>query len=67
MRPLFRRIIFFEFATSDTGQRYPSECIILDSWVFDNFILASESFAKALQRLEICVSVNSNLCGKLAL
>ena len=34
--------------------------------VFENFILADEPFAKALQILEICVSVNIKLCGKLA-
>ena len=32
---------------------------------FDNFILAERLFAKALQSLETCVLVNSNLCGKL--
>ena len=39
--------------------------IILDNWVFENFILADEPFAKALQIFETCVSVNNNLCGKL--
>ena len=33
--------------------------------VFDNFILADEPFAKALQSLETCVLVNSKLWGKL--
>ena len=32
---------------------------------FENFILADEPFAKALQILETCVSVNNCLCGKL--
>ena len=31
---------------------------ILDSLVFDDFILADELFAKALQNFETCVSVN---------
>ena len=39
-------------------------CIILDIRGYD-FILADESFAKALRSLETCVSVNNNLCGKL--
>ena len=32
---------------------------------FDNFILAEELFAKALQILKTSVLVNNNLCGKL--
>ena len=41
-------------------------CTILARWkVFGNFVLADKLFAKALQSLEICVSVNNNLCGKL--
>ena len=45
--------------------RNPSDCTILESWVFENFILADESFAKALQIFETGVSVNNNLCEKL--
>ena len=41
------------------------ECIILDKWVFENFILADEPFTKALQIFESCASVNNNLCRKL--
>ena len=37
------------------------------NWVFDNFILADEPFAKTLRSLETCVSINNNLCGKLFL
>ena len=37
----------------------------LCNWAFDNYILAEELFAKALQSLETCVLVNNNLCGKL--
>ena len=33
--------------------------------VFENFILADEPFAKALQIFETCVSVNNILCRKL--
>ena len=32
---------------------------------FENFILADEQFAKALESLETCVSINNSLCGKL--
>ena len=45
--------------------RTPPNCTILDNWVFLSFTLTDESFAKALQIFEICVSVNSNLWGKL--
>ena len=38
-------------------------CTILGSWVFNNFILADEFFAKTLQSLETSVLVN-NLCRK---
>ena len=40
-------------------------CSIVDSYVFENFILADEPFAKSWWILGTCVSVN-NLCGKLA-
>ena len=43
----------------------PTICIILENRVFENFILANEPLAKALQILETCLLVNSNLCGKL--
>ena len=42
----------------------PLDCCILWNWAFDSFILAEESFAKALPSLETCVLVN-NLWGKL--
>ena len=42
------------------------DCSILCNCVFDNFILAEELFAKALQSFEIYVLVNSNLYGKLS-
>ena len=42
----------------------PPACPILHNWVFDNFILADEPFAKALQSLEK-PSVNNNLFGTL--
>ena len=45
--------------------RYPPDYLILCYWVFDNFILADEPFAKALPTLETCVLVNKNLCRKL--
>ena len=40
-------------------------CPILYNWVFINFILAEELFAKSLRSLETCVLVNINLCEKL--
>ena len=43
----------------------PPDCPILWNWVFESFLLADESFAKALRIFETCVSVNYNLCGKL--
>ena len=43
----------------------PPDCPILCNLVFDNFYLADEPFAKALQSFETCVLVIKNLCGKL--
>ena len=43
----------------------PLDCPILYNWIFDDFILADESFLKALESLKTCVLVKSNLCGKL--
>ena len=37
----------------------------VDNCVFENFILADESLAKALGIFDVCVSVNNNFCGKL--
>ena len=33
--------------------------------ISDNFILADDTFAKALKSLKTCVLVNDSLCGKL--
>ena len=41
------------------------DCPILCNWVFDDFILADEFFAKVFRNLETHVLVNNNLCGKL--
>ena len=41
------------------------DCLILFNWVFDNFILADELFAKVLRSLETHVLINNNLYGKL--
>ena len=49
----------------DARNKNPPECIILDNWVFENFILADEPFAKPLRIFESCASVTNNLCGKL--
>ena len=45
--------------------RIPPDCRLKSNWVFENFILAEELFAKALRSFKICVLVNSNLWGKL--
>ena len=45
--------------------RNPRNCSILCNWVFDNFTLANELFAKVLWSFETCVLVNNNSCGKL--
>lgn len=44
----------------------PSDCIILDSYAFENLILANDLFAKDLWRLATCVSVNKSPWDKLA-
>ena len=43
----------------------PPDCPLLCYWVFENFILADESFAKALWIFETCVLVNNNVCRKM--
>ena len=54
------------FSNSPTRlTRNPTDCPIFCNWVFDNFKLVEELFAKAWRRLEIYALVNSNLCGKL--
>ena len=45
--------------------RSPTNSTVLDSWVFEDFILADRTFAKALQNVETCVLVNNNLYEKL--
>ena len=45
--------------------RSPSDCNILDRWVFDNFILVDELFAKPLRSLETFLSVNNNIMNKI--
>ena len=45
--------------------RNPPNCNILDSWVFENFILADEPFARAFQIFETCVLIDNNLWRKL--
>ena len=53
--------------TLDISVKNPPDCIILDNWGFENFILADEPFPKTLQIFETCVSVNKSLYGKLIL
>ena len=45
----------------------PKNPPVLCYWVFDNFVLAEELFAKALGSFETCVLVRNNLCWKLFL
>ena len=37
----------------DISVKNPPDCIILDKWVFENFILADETFAKTLWILKL--------------
>ena len=37
----------------------PPNCTILDNWIFENFILADELFAKVLRIFKTCVSVKN--------
>ena len=41
--------------------RNPSDCIILDTWDFDNFIWADKLLAKASRSVKICLSISSFL------
>ena len=50
--------------TSEGLNKNPPDCAILDNWVFENFILADETFEKALRSLE---TFNSSLFEKLFL
>ena len=51
----------------DKGPIRPPNCTVLDSRVYDNFILADEPFTTALHRFETCRSDNNNnLCRKSA-
>ena len=45
--------------------RSPPTCVILENWVFDNFMLVDDLFAKALRRFSTCLLVNNDLWGKL--
>ena len=70
--PKFLAISFPYLATFDKmfpkigmSWRTPSNCTILNNWVFENFILPGEPFVKTLRIFETCVSVNNTLCGKL--
>ena len=43
----------------------PPNSTISDDWIFENFILPNEPFAKALWIFETWVSVDKSLHGKL--
>ena len=54
--------------TFTNGSRNTSRntgCTILDSWVFDNFILADKLFAKAWRNVSNDLCNSNNSCGKL--
>ena len=56
------------FSNDPTSQgKNPSDCIVLDSLVFDNFVLKTDKlFAKALRKFVTYLSVSNSLCGKLS-
>ena len=54
--------LFFSNGTKGLAKNTPDWV-----WVFHNYILTEELFAKALQSFETCVLLNRNLCGKLFL
>ena len=58
-------LFFVSFAHESRKPGDLPDCVILDSWVFDNFTSADKLFLKALQSLEACVSVYNNSCWKL--
>ena len=45
--------------------RNPLDYTILDSWVFDNFVLADKLFANVLRNFQTFPSVNFDLFAKL--
>ena len=47
--------------------RNPSDCIILDNWVFYSLISVDKLFAEDLRRFATCLLANNNSCGKLIL
>ena len=47
-----------------SGESLPN-CTIVDSWVFNNFVLHGEPLAKSLRGLKTCVAVTTNLWGEL--
>ena len=63
--PLLLMLLQFLVIAQKVYPRNPSNCTILDRWVFENFVLADEPFAKTLQIHETCVLANNNWCEKL--
>ena len=65
----FSPIFSINFSGFSKGERpkgkKPPNYAILNSCIFDNFVLADELLEKCLQGLDTCLSVNKNLCGKL--
>ena len=61
-------ILFIDSAGFNRSRELnPPDYTIWDNWVFENFMLADESFPKALQIFETCVPLNNKLCVKLVL
>ena len=46
---------------SKSLSKNPPDCPIFCIYVFDNFVLAEELFAKALRNFESCILVNNSL------
>ena len=45
--------------------RYPLNYIILDIWIFDEFLLTNELVSKSLWRIATSLLVSNNVCGQL--
>ena len=63
-RFFIKRNLIFSSGPKSLPKNSP-DCLILRKWVFDDFILAKELFAKGLRNFGTCVLVNINLRGKL--
>ena len=60
----YQRQVSFKSNGPKCLPKNPTDRLILFEF-FDNFILDMEPIWKALLKIEICVLVNNDLCGKL--